>query len=59
MGGCVSVRISLYAGLSWFLLDFAFRELGLDIWIQLLTEDRFDENSTIDPHNRILMTMKE
>lgn len=53
------MRISLYAGLSWFLLDFAFRELGLDIWIQLLTKDRFDENSTIDPHNRILMTMKE
>lgn len=37
------VRIYLYARSSLFLLDFAFRELGLDVWIQRLSKDGFDE----------------
>lgn len=58
MGMCC-VRVALYACLSWFLLDFAFRELGMDVWIQHLSDGWFDENSTIDPHNRTVMIIKE
>lgn len=45
-GKICCVGVTLYAGLSWFLLDFASRELGLDIWIQRSTKDWFDEIAT-------------
>lgn len=42
-GKMYCVRIPLYARSSWIILDFVFRELGLDVWIQGLSDNRFDE----------------